>query len=265
MDKKISALLIAMLMAVGTQRAGAESMGDSSPLDRRVLTAVYSPDNVYRVQAVIGRASLIKFPPNETVNGVEGLIISGDPSAWSLGVNKAGSMVAIKPKTDLEPDTNVIINTSKNTYLLELKLVTKVADMTYALRFVLPENAKPKPPAIAAVSDPCHGLRSGPYKVRGDKSLAPLEAWDNGTFTCFRFPTNVPRPVIYQVLPDGTETLANTRTERDILVVHGVSTLFRLRLNSLVLEAKPTQQLGTTYNYKGTTTGEIREVKRAEQ
>lgn len=265
MVNKISIALL-LLLSTAIPEADAEVMGQASVLDRRIQTAIYSADNVYRLQAAIGRTSLIQFPPNETVHGADGLMISGDPTAWSMGVNKAGSMVGIKPITPDDPDTNLVINTNRNTYIIELKLVKSVADMTYALRFKLPEQPKVKKAvATNVVSDPCVGLRSGPYQVRGDKSLAPLEAWDNGVFTCFRFPTNVPRPVVYQVLPDGTETLANTRTAHDILVVHGVSALFRFRLNDLVLEAKPTQQLGTTYNYKNTTTGETREVKRGHQ
>lgn len=258
-------VLVALLGVVGVPPATAETLGERSVLDRRVQTALYSPDNVFRVQAKVGRASLIQLPPNETVNSESGLITSGDPHAWSLGVNKAGNMISIKPVTAEDPDTNITINTNRHTYLLELKLVKTVADMTYLLRFKHPEPPAPvKPVTAGVVADPCSGLRSGPYQMRGDRSLAPLEAWDNGTFTCFRFPTNVPRPVVYQVLPDGTETLANTRTAKDILVVHGVSQLFRFRLNSLVLEAKPTQQLERAYNHQGTTTGEVREVKRAE-
>ena len=263
---KFSYLLVALLMSAGIQKAAAETMGERSVLDRRIQTATYTPDNVFLVQAKVGRTSLIQLPPNETVMSEAGLITSGDPDAWSLGVNKAGNMVTLKPVTDQDPDTNFTINTNRHTYLLELKLVKSVAEMTYMLRFKHAELPHVAKPATANVEvDPCSGLRSGPYQMRGDKSLAPMEAWDNGTFTCFRFPNNVPRPVVYQVLPDGTETLTNTRTVRDTLVVHGVSQLFRFRLNSLVLEAKPTQQLGRAYNYNGTTTGQIREVKRAEQ
>ena len=262
---KLTSLCIALGLAAGVPLAMAETMGERSVLDRRVQTALYTPDNVFRVQAKVGRASLIQLPPNETVNSEAGLITSGDPQAWTLGVNKAGNMISIKPVTAEDPDTNITINTNRHTYLLELKLVKSVTDMTYLLRFKHPELPTPvKPVTVSVVEDPCNGLRSGPYQMRGDKSLAPLEAWDNGTFTCFRFPNNVPRPVVYQVLPDGTETLTNTRTVKDILVVHGVSQLFRFRLNTLVLEAKPTQQLSTGYNHKGTTTGDVREVKRAE-
>lgn len=237
----------------------AENMGDASHLDRRVQTAVYSADNVFRLQAMVGRSSLIQFPANETVNDDAGLITSGDPTAWTLGVNKAGNMVAIKPSSDQDPDTNLIINTNKHTYLLELKLVKKVTDMTYALRFVLPEVPK----AVAKIDapiNPCNGLENRSWQFRGNKDLAPSEVWDNGTFTCFRFATNKPRPVLYEVMPDGMETVVSQRNEQNILVAHGVSSQWRLRLNNQVLEFK-TQLQPTPYNFKGTTTGEVRTLK----
>jgi len=261
MGKQLS-VTVALLLSFGVLQAHAETMGERSLLDSRVQTAVYNPDNVYRVQAKIGRTSSIQLPPNETVMGRDGVITSGDPSAWELGLNQTGSLITLKPKNDKDPDTNFTINSNRHTYLLELKLVKNISDMTYLLRFKHPDLPKPVP--LDLVADPCSGLRSGPYQKRGERSLAPSEAWDNGTFTCFRFPTNLPRPVVYQVLPDGTETLANVRPVRDILVVHGVSHLFRLRLNGLVMELKPTQALGTSYNFNGTTTGQVREVKRAE-
>jgi len=255
-----------LLLSVCATGALAETMGDGSFQDRRVQTAVYTPDNVFRIQAVIGRTSLLQFPPNETVNEDSGLIVSGDPTAWSIGANKAGNIVAIKPTTDQEPNTNLMINTNKHTYLLELKLVKRVEDMTYALRFTYPEPAKKVVVASNAPANPCDGpIQNGPYQRRGDMSISPTEGWDNGTFTCFRFMTNSARPVLYQVLPDGTETLANIHNEQNVVVVHGVSQLFRFRLNGLVLEARPRQLVSTGYNFKGTTTGETRELKNADQ
>ncbi|WP_411566856.1 TrbG/VirB9 family P-type conjugative transfer protein (plasmid) [Pseudomonas orientalis] len=241
-------------------------MGSGSLLDRRVQTAVYSPDQVYRIQAGIGRSSLVQFPANETVNETSGLIVSGDPTAWTIGANKAGNIVAIKPSTDLEPNTNLMINTNKRTYLLELKLVKRPEDMTYALRFTFPEPPKPIAPARNTPVNPCAGpIQNGPYQRRGEMSISPSEGWDNGMLTCFRFATNAPRPVLYQVLADGTETLADTHNEQNVLVVHGVSQLFRFRLNGMVLEAKPKHVVSTGYNFNGTTTGEIRELKHADQ
>ncbi|EJZ4870349.1 TrbG/VirB9 family P-type conjugative transfer protein, partial [Salmonella enterica subsp. enterica serovar Cerro] len=71
-----------------------------------------------------------------------------------------------------------------------------------------------------------------------------------------------PRPVIYEVLPDGTESMVNMRTVNDITVVHGVSQEFRLRLNKLVMAVRSKVPNTGWYNYNGTTTGEIREVKK---
>lgn len=264
MKNKTMAAFAALLLSACVQQALAEKMGQGSDADRRVQTALYTPDNVFRIQAVVGRTSLVQFPAHETVYEDSGLIVMGDPSAWSIGANKAGNLVAIKPITDQEPNTNLIINTNRHTYLLELKLVQRVTDMTYALRFTYPDP--PKKPQVTRDfnPDPCPGPINT-FQVRGDKAISPSEGWDNGTFTCFRFVTNAPRPVVYQVLPDGTETLANVRNVQNIMVVHGVSQLFRFRLNTLVLEARTRQRVGGFYNYNGTTTGEIREVKHAEQ
>jgi type IV secretion system protein VirB9 len=257
--RKSAPLLACLVASWLSPQASAENMGEASHLDKRVQTAVYTPDNVFRLQAMVGRSSLIQFPANETVNEDTGLITSGDPQAWTLGVNKAGNMVAIKPSSDQDPDTNLIINTNKHTYLLELKLVKKVTDMTYALRFVLPEPPK-NMARIDAPANPCSGLENRNWQSRGNKDLAPSEVWDNGTFTCFRFATNKPRPNLYQVMPDGTESVVATRNEQNILVAHGVSSLFRLRLNNQVLDFK-TQLQATPYNFKGTTTGEVRTLK----
>lgn len=256
-----------LLLMMGGTYAFAESLGDGSNLDRRVQTAIYSPDQVYRIQAAVGRGSLIQFPATETVNEDSGLIATGDPSAWSIGANKAGNLVAIKPITDQEPNTNLIINTNRHTYLLELKLVKRTDETTYALRWIYPEPPKKE---VAAVSrrdlDPCSGpVQNNQYQRRGDKVIAPSEGWDNGLLTCFRFTGNGPRPVLYQVLPDGTETLADMHNEQNIVVVHGVGQLFRFRLNKLLVEARPVNAVGVGYNFNGTTTGEVRELKHAQE
>lgn len=242
--------------------AQAETLGDPSLLDHRIQTVRYSPDNVFRLQAFVGRTSVIQFPAGETVNEETGLIVTGDPTAWSLGVNKIGNTMAIKPMTDNDPDTNLVVSTNKRVYLIELKLVKKVSDMTYAMRFVIPELPKPVPTlaALAAPVNPCQGPENRNWQVRGARNLAPTELWDNGTFTCLRFATQGPRPVLYQVMPDGTETLANTRNEQNVLVVHGVSSQYRLRLNDQVLELR-TRLTPTPYNFRGTTTGEVRTLK----
>lgn len=240
----------------------AESVGRPSVLDSRMQTAIYSPDEVYRVNAFIGRGSLIELEKGETVNKDNGLIVTGDPKAWELAATVDGTAVSLKPKTTVEPNTNLIIRTNKRTYPVDLVLVDSVPKMTYVLRWTYPSAADAKRrPVLEQHPNPCAGVMNRSYQRRGDTILSPYEAWDNGTFSCFRFATNVPRPVVYEVLPDGTEMLANVRTVQNILVVHGVSTLYRFRLNNQVLELRTRKGLGGFYNYNQTTTGDIRVIK----
>lgn len=240
----------------------AETIGRGTAQDKRIQTATYSPDNVFRINAVVGRATLVQLESGETIRRDNGIMAMGDPDAWEVGPNKSGDMVTVKPKTDQDPDTNFIINTDRRTYILELKLVKDVAQTTYLLRFNYP-----KPPKIGDTpfvdrklnQNPCSGRENRRYEKRGNLELSPSEVWDNGTFTCMRFPTNAPRPVVYEVLPDGTETLVNSHNVNDILVIHSVSSMYKLRLNKMVMAIRTTANNTGFYNYNGTTTGEIRE------
>lgn len=265
---KITFLTLSLLCVSTISHA--ETTGHGSRLDKRIQTAMYSPDNVYRINAVVGRTSVVKLEPGETINDQSGLMATGDPDAWTIGPNKAGDAVAIKPKTDQNPDTNLIINTNRRTYALELMLTKAVSAMTYLLRFDYPQPPKVGESPFKGRNlnqDPCSvsagtsGRENRNYQKRGDMVLSPSQVWDNGTFTCMRFPTNAPRPVIYEVLPDGTETLVNLHNVNDIVVLHGVSSEYRLRLNRLVLAIRTTVNNTGFYNYNGTTTGDIREVK----
>lgn len=252
------------ILASLTSVVHAETVGKGTQLDKRIQTATYSPDNVFRINSVIGRASSIKLEAGETIWKDDGIMVTGDPNAWDIGPNKSGDMVAIKAKTDQEPDTNFIVNTNRRTYVFELKLVKDVAQSTYLLRFNYP-----KPPKVGDSpfvgrdlnQNPCSGRENRRYEKRGELIISPSEVWDNGTFTCMRFPTNAPRPVVYEVLPDGTETLVNFHNVNDILVIHSVSSMFKLRLNKLVLAIRTSVNNTGFYNYNGTTTGEVRETK----
>jgi type IV secretion system protein VirB9 len=218
------------------------------------------------------RVSALQLEPGETINMDSGAMVVGNPGSaqepeWMVGANKAGNMVLIKPsRYAISPETNIIINTNKRTYLLELKLASSISSMTYILRFDYPSPPKIEPSPFKGrdiITNPCDGTINRAYEKRGDMVLSPYEIWDNGTFTCFKFPTNASRPLIYEVLPDGTESLVNSHPVNDITVVHGVSKVYRLRLNKLVLEMRTKANNTGWYNYNGTTTGEVRGLKNA--
>lgn len=260
MKMKILAFFLFSSLVSGVQ---AETVGRGTQLDRRIQTAMYSPDNVFRINGAIGRATIVQLEPGESIRRDNGIMAMGDPNAWDVGPNKSGDMVTIKPKTDDEPDTNFIINTDRRVYVLELKLVKDVSKATYLLRFNYPKPPEPGDNPFVGRNinqNPCSGNENRRYEKKGDLVISPASVWDNGTFTCMRFPTNAPRPVVYEVLPDGTETLVNSHNVNDILVIHSVSTMYKLRLNKLVLAVRTSVKNTGYYNYNGTTTGEVREI-----
>lgn len=268
---KAKIALLAFCLATLLPHAQAETGGRGTRLDARIQTALYSPDNIYRIYAMKNRVSSIKLEPGETINRESGAMNLGKPGSentpeWLIGANKEGNLILIKPSQYAEePETNLIINTNRRTYLFELKLARNVATMTYLFRF-----SYPQPPKVGETPfkgrtinvNPCSGVANEQYQKRGDLALSPYRIWDNGTFTCLRFPTNAPRPAIYEVLPDGTESMVPSHAVDDIVVVHAVSHEFRLRLNNLVLAMRTSKPNMGWYNYNGTTTGELREVKK---
>ncbi|ENF5697078.1 TrbG/VirB9 family P-type conjugative transfer protein, partial [Salmonella enterica] len=135
---KIQLLAFFVISAI-VSSAQAETFGRGTQLDRRIQTATYSPDNVFRINASVGRATIVQFEDGETIRRDNGIMAMGDPSAWEVGPNKSGDAVTVKPKTDQEPDTNFIIKTNKRTYVLELKLVKDISKTTYLLRFNYPK------------------------------------------------------------------------------------------------------------------------------
>ncbi len=73
------------------------------------------------------------------------------------------------------------------------------------------------------------------YIAQGDRSLTPLEVFDNGVSTVFRFPGNVRIPSIYVINPDGKEATANYSVKGDYVEVPAVAREWRLRDGHTVL------------------------------
>ncbi|ECS8865349.1 conjugal transfer protein, partial [Salmonella enterica] len=57
---KIQLLAFFVISAI-VSSAQAETFGRGTQLDRRIQTATYSPDNVFRINASVGRATIVQF------------------------------------------------------------------------------------------------------------------------------------------------------------------------------------------------------------
>lgn len=108
--------------------AKAEVSGRGNSYDSRIQTALYSPDNVFRIYAMKNRSTAIQLEPGETINLDDGILNVGKPGVqespeWMVGANQNGSMIILKPSMYAEePETNMIVKTNRRTYIFELKL-----------------------------------------------------------------------------------------------------------------------------------------------
>lgn len=245
-------ILTSLALCLFSQFANAEAYPKGSRFDNRVKTVAYNPDNVTRINIKAGISSLIQLHKNEQITGV-GL---GDSEAWNVNVN--GSNIWIKPIAE-QPDTNLTITTDKRTYFFNLVTVKNKSAASWGIRFDYPDMKKP----MNTYVKPCSGIvQNYRYFVQGDnkaKQIFPIEAWDNGTFTCLRFPIGGDLPVVFKKLPDGKEGLVNSHIENDVVVIHEINKEYRIRLGDLVAGLK-TDVKNTTLGNKSTTNGKTREV-----
>lgn len=246
-------LLTLLCTSLFSSVAFAEATPKGTRYDNRIKTVVYNADNVTRVNVAPGIATLIQFASNEYIDDVVGGVGLGDSQAWA--VNVKNNNVWIKPIAD-EPDTNLVIVTNKRTYQFSLVSVKSRNQAAWTVRFTYPDNKTQTP-----YTKPCQGgTYNYRYWAKGDKSIAPVQVWDNGIFTCFRFATGTELPVIYKVLPDGKEGLVNSNIDSEgVVIVHEINNAFKLRLGDLVTGIK-TDKLKAITSYNGTTNGKIREV-----
>lgn len=249
-------LLILCSIASGTINAAILPQGTS--FDSRVQTVTYNADDVIRVKTRTGISTLIQLENGEFLaESVSGMGL-GDPQAWDVAVR--GNNIFLRPIAE-NPDTNVTLVSNKRTYIFSLETAGKNTSPSYFVRFIYPEI--PKPTVFNKPPTPCtDGVVNRKYEKWGDSTLAPSAAWDDGRFTCFRFPTNVDLPAVYRKLSDGTEYLVNPRMEQDVMVIHEVANEYRFRLGKSVLGVSSDTIQPALFNKKGTTTGEKREVKK---
>lgn len=128
-------LILALLGSV----VNAEEIPKGSDFDKRIRSAVYNPEQVYRVSARIGYASYLQFWEDEKLESY----FTGDNSGWDVG--SQGSIIAFKPLVK-NPTTNFIIVTNKGRiYNVIFDLKTKATEgHVIGLRFSYPDEQRTK-------------------------------------------------------------------------------------------------------------------------
>lgn len=254
MKKIIQTSLISSFLFVTSVQGATLPQGTN--YDSRVQTVLYNPDDVTRVRIALGTSTLLQLEEGETVEVPNGGLGIGDADAWTIGVRQ--NNIFMKPKAE-SPDTNITLVTNRRTYALSLETAPSRASTAFIVRYEYPEAPSvPKPEPQQACTD---GPVNADYVMWGDTALAPHLAWDDGRFTCLRYPRGNDFPAIYRVSGDGQEVLTNMNVEGDTIIIHGVSEQFRLRLGNEVLGLKTDNLLRSSFNPSNTTVqGQVREL-----
>jgi type IV secretion system protein VirB9 len=229
-------LLVTALLPVLAQAA---QLPESGPEDPRIRTVVYDPSQVVLIKGHAGFEQMIQFGEGEKI---ESLSI-GDSLAWQIVPNKDGNLLFLKP-VEPKAHTNLSVVSNKRTYSFELiavNLIAEIGDLSYIVRFQYPQEEEAKVQAQLAAAEHDKQQEVVPdkkvdpsawnldYTFQGKTELAPLHAFDDGTFTYFQFRGHQDVPAIFLVTDGKNESLLNFHVSGKYVVVERIGKQFTLR------------------------------------
>lgn len=232
-------------------------------LDGRVRYVPYESGNVVNVWTAPGAAMVIQFSATEKV-----VAVAASDSIY-LSAKPVQNFLFFKPMALLSAQPVYVLCQRADGTLrrYDFQFETKPAalgvgaNVDYTVVFTYPhqayerEVAAQRAAAARAVTQAAkdrlleagkvmnartvnhyHGPRNYQYIARGDRALAPVEVWDNGYSTVFRFPGNQRIPALFDLQPDGKEATVNYSVHGDTVVVPGTAPEWRLRDGHTVLD-----------------------------
>lgn len=248
-------LAIAAIVGVLLLSSSAWAIQESRPLpiDSRFRVITYLPGGIHKYTGFYDYQASILFEEGEEIS----TIAMGVTTGWYI--NPVQNRMFIKPISDqpIETNTNMLIITNKRTYhfLLEAAEATGIDDpnLVWETRFVYAETGKDMVTQLGTshgpdLSDPDKNYNFN-YSISGDEYIAPLQVFDDGEFTYFKFPQkNADLPAFFLVDSDGREALVNFRIEGDYVVLERVTSQLTLRHGSDVTcvfnESRPFRRKG---------------------
>lgn len=232
--------------------------------DQRVTTVAFRDDDVVELIVKPGVATHIVLQEGEEYEAHA----FGDSEAWHFSSYK--NNLFIKPAQPMGT-TNLSVITNKRTYVFQVNFINEGSNLPdmYQVKFIYPNDinqADIEANNKAEIENRLNSSKSQKtfnlnYTMKGNKTVAPVNVWDDGTFTYFKFAGNTDMPAIYSVAFDGKsskgqETLVNKTIEgsgNNIAVMHKVNHLWRLRLGREVLDIRnDSKNLNGTLNVSGT-------------
>ena len=235
--KRALALAIALLI-LAAGRAGGETLPRAGPIDPRIRTAAYSPDQVYRLYGFVGFHIDLEFEPGETFEALSGGDLEG------LTYSAHANVLTLKPKV-ARTEMNLAVTTSRRRYYFEYSVSPRrpdplSSDVMYAVRFNYPPT--PASPdgrtdeeriALELAKGRDGRPRNSDYWFCGNRAVKPIAASDDGVQTRLTFGSRAEIPAIFVRNADDSESLLNFSMDAGDVVIHRVAPKFIIRRGSL--------------------------------
>lgn len=234
--------------------------------DPRLREVQYDPRAVVTVAVKRGVVTHVVLDADETISEV-GAGLGGDCSkaeaVWCIAAQAGGRHIFVKPKSGAGAPNNLAVVTDRRTHAFRFVVLphddARPPVYRLVVRATTPRPAAAPAPARAALLElpltvtlpppsaeeqVAERLKAAVQVLNSNYSVAegaasqdivPALIFDDGRFTYIRFPGNREVPAVFHVLPDGGETLVNTRMEDDLLVVDRVSRRLMLRAGQAVV------------------------------
>jgi len=261
-------LAIVALLAVA---ATALQIPIKSKDDSRVSYAKFNKGDVYKINCKNGFSTVIEFSKGENVINTA----SGFSDGWEL--TPRGNFLFVRPKVYVSGDknsqeaeiieptpatwhTNLIVTTSKYTYVFDLNLVYKKQNTTYKLEFSYPnEEAKleAKNQELFRTQSVQNAIKKNLNDLpvprnwdlvmhvnKGSEKIAPIYAYDDGAFTYLGFDSTKEIPSVFAYDSETKqETIVNSAVRVQdsgvsLLVIFATQELLLLRSGDLVVGIK---------------------------
>ena len=204
----------------------------------------FSDGALYQIYAAPGEITDIALEAGEQLVGA-GPVSAGDTVRWIIGDTESGAGAAkrvhilVKP-TRVDLITNLIINTDRRTYHLELHATeaTYMASVSWAypqdrLTALRQQNAVAAASAPIATGVDIDALNFR-YRIEGDTPpWRPLRAFDDGRQVFIEFPGGIAQgemPPLWVIGAQGDAQLVNYRVQGNHMIVDRLFAAAELRL-----------------------------------
>ena len=196
---------------------------------------------LYQVYAAVGRVTVVSLQPGEELVTVA----AGDTVRWIVGDTSSGSGAELRVNVLVKPirsglKTNLVITTSRRTYLLELASTEKTwmasASWEYPRDRMLALQRQAQAASAAAPVDSGLSLENlrFRYAVSGSNPpWKPLRAFDDGQKVYIQFPAGIAQgelPPLFVIGPEGDGQLVNYRFRSPYYIVDRLFGAAELRL-----------------------------------